>query len=206
MKQNPFERLPDTVEIDGAAVRIAPDFRVGVAIETELLTGEPDAAGLLTAFYPDGIPENVEAAAERMMQFYAHMDGGTSDGQASHSGARLYDFAQDADALMASFRQAYGIDLDMAPLHWWKFRRLMFGLPPETPFMQRVHYRAADITKLPKEQRKHYRKMKRLYALQAAPKKKMTAAERDAEMIARVRKRAEQVQRECEESQYENES
>lgn len=196
MKHNPFERLPDTVEIGGKPVRIDPDFRVGVAIETELLSDEPDVEGLLRAFYPDGIPADVEAAADRMIWFYAHTDeaGGDAGDTPRGGTARWYDFAQDADALMASFQQAYGIDLERDSLHWWKFRRLMFGLPGDTPFMQRVQYRVADLDKLPKEQRKHYRKMRRLYALKQPEKRhRMTAEERDAAMKARVRRRFEEA-------------
>ena len=196
MKHNPFERLPDTVEIGGKPVRIDPDFRVGVAIENELLSDEPDVEGLLRAFYPDGLPADVEAAADRMIWFYAHTDeAGNENGDMPRGGtARRYDFAQDADALMASFQQAYGIDLERDSLHWWKFRRLMFGLPGDTPFMQRVQYRVADLDKLPKEQRKHYRKMRRLYALKQPEKRhRMTAEERDAAMKVRVRRRFEEA-------------
>lgn len=196
MKHNPFEHLPDTVEIGGKPVRIDPDFRVGVTIENELLTDEPDVEGLLRAFYPDGIPADVEAAADRMIWFYAHTDeAGNEAGDTPHGGmARWYDFAQDADALMASFQQVYGIDLERDSLHWWKFRRLMFGLPGDTPFMQRVQYRVADLDKLPKEQRRHYRKMRRLYTLKQPEKRhRMTAEERDAAMKARVRRRFEEA-------------
>ena len=195
MRPNPFEQLPDTVEVGGARVRIDPDFRIGVAIETEMLTDAPDVDGLLCAFYPDGVPQDVEAAADRMIWFYAHTDeAGQDDETPSGSSARWYDFTQDADALLASFQQAYGIDLERDSLHWWKFRRLLFGLPPETPFMQRVHYRVADLDKLPKEQRRHYRKMRRLYALRQPERRKMTAAERDAAMKARVQRRFEEAQ------------
>lgn len=195
MRPNPFEQLPDTVEVGGARVRIDPDFRIGVAIETEMLTDAPDVDGLLRAFYPDGVPQDVEAAADRMIWFYAHTDeAGQDDETPRDSSARWYDFTQDADALLASFQQAYGIDLERDSLHWWKFRRLLFGLPPETPFMQRVHYRVADLDKLPKEQRRHYRKMRRLYALRQPERRKMTAAERDAAMKARVQRRFEEAQ------------
>lgn len=197
MKPNPFEILPDAVEVNGVLTPVCSDFRMGVAIENEMLSGEPDIAGLLAAFYPDGIPQDVEAAAERMLWFYAHtsgQDAENEDGETGGSAARLYDFAQDADALTASFQQAYGIALERDRLHWWKFRHLMFGLPQDTPFMQRVHYRAADIKKLPKEQRKHYRRMKRLYALKQPEKKhKVSAAEREAAMKERVQRRFEEA-------------
>lgn len=195
MHPNPFELLPETVEVSGVSVPVDPDFRVGAAIEIEMLSDQPDVAGMLAAFYPKGIPADVEAASERMIWFYAHADQTAQDGEENQgSTARLYDLTQDAGALLASFRQAYGIDLERERLHWWKFRRLMFGLPPDTPFMQRVYYRAADPAKLPKEQRKHYRKMKRLYALKQPERKhRLTAAERDAAMKARVQRRFEEA-------------
>lgn len=195
MKRNPFERLPESVDIDGKSVTIDADFRVGVAIETELLSNEPDVLGLLMAFYPDGIPADIEAAADRMIWFYAHTDSAENEDEDTTRGkpGRWYDFTQDADVLLASFQQAYGIDLEKDSLHWWKFRRLMFGLPNDTPFMQRVHYRVADIDKLPKEQRKHYRKMKRMYALKQPERRKMTAEEHNAAMKERVRKRFEEA-------------
>lgn len=198
MQPNPFEALPETVEVDGRTYRMNPDFRVGVAFETEMLSVEPDVAGLLALFYPEGVPENVQAAADKLLWFYTcPADKSTEESAgAAHTTARFYDFSQDVDALTASFRQAYGIDLEHDKLHWWKFRRLMFGLPPDTPFMQRVHYRTADINKLPKEQRKHYRKMKRLYALHQpeTPRGRHTAAERDNHMKEQLQKRFEQVQ------------
>lgn len=197
MKRNPFELLPDAVEVGGALVRIDSDFRVGVAIENEMLCAHPDIAGLLAAFYPNGIPSDMAAAAEKMLWFYANTENGEpEEGEALQIGAsgRWYDFTQDADVLMASFRQAYGIDLEKERIHWWKFRRLMFGLPQDTPFVQRVHYRIADINKLPREQRKHYRRMQRLYALKKTDaRSRMTASERDAAMKARVQRRFEEA-------------
>ena len=202
MKRNPFEALPDTVEVGGCVYRINADFRVGVALETEMHSADPDVAGLLALFYPEGIPEDVQAAADKLLWFYACPEGAQDDDDppAVQRSVRLYDFVQDADALAASFQQAYGIDLERDRLHWWKFRRLMFGLPPETPFMQRIHYRTADIAKLPKEQRKRYRRMKRLYALiqPETRRDRCTAAERDRQMKERLQKRFEQARRQTE--------
>lgn len=190
--------LPEAVVIDGRPVRINSDFRMGVAIETELLSDQPDILGLFKAFYPDGCPENVEEAANQMLGFYAHSDREEpgEKGEGENGGIkRWYDFSQDADALMASFQQAYHIDLDTVRIHWWKFRRLMFGLPVDTPFMQRVHYRTADITKLAKEERKRYRKMKRVYALQQPEiKKRITAKQREETMKERLQRRFKEAQ------------
>ena len=101
----------------------------------------------------------------------------------------------DADALTASFAQAYGIDLEHDLMHWWKFRRLMFGLPADTSFVQRIHIRSVDINKVDKSQKGYYRKMKKLYAIrQPEKKRKMTAEKRNEQMRQKVAKRFEEAQ------------
>lgn len=180
MQERPFELLPETVEIGGKAVRIDWDFRFGIAFECELLSDRPDYARLILDFYPDGIPQDVQAAVDRLFWFYRcgrPLEEGRGESKPSPRG---YDFRVDAEALLASFRTAYGIDLDTAHLHWWTFRRLMFGLPRDTPFMERVHYRVADVSGLSKRERKHYQKMRALYALDAGTQTQKTAAQRDA--------------------------
>lgn len=196
MRNNPFERLPTTVTVSGEKVTVNTDFRVGVSIETEMLQSSPDVEGLLQLFYMNDIPEDIEEAAKQMIEFYANYDENDDiENAAPVSKKRLYDFKQDADALTASFRQAYGIDLETDELHWWKFRRLMFGLPVDSPFMQRVQIRSVDINKVDKSQKKYYRRMKALYAIrQTDQKKRMSLEERDEMMKNRVRRRFEEAQ------------
>lgn len=196
MRHNPFERLPTTVTVFGEKVPVNTDFRVGVSIETEMLQSSPDVEGLLQLFYMNDIPEDVEEAAKQMIEFYAKYDENDDiENAAPVSKKRLYDFKQDADALTASFRQAYGIDLETDELHWWKFRRLMFGLPVDSPFMQRVQIRSVDINKVNKSQKKYYRRMKALYAIrQTDHKKRMSLEERDEMMKNRVHRRFQEAQ------------
>ena len=203
MKPNPFQALPDYVEIGGRRIDIDPDFRVGIAIETEALESEePDVAGLLTLFYRHDIPNDVAGAVSAMLDFFKGYDREKEQKVAGKSPGRWYDFGQDADVLLSSFLSAYGIDLSTASIHWWTFRRLMLNLPADSPFMQRVHYRTADLTKLPKSQRKHYKKMRALYAIhaKARPGQAMTAEERDAALLERVRRRFEEAQHHAEEN------
>ena len=200
MKPNPFQALPESVEIAGCHIPIDADFRVGVAIETEAMEENPDVVGLLKLFYKGEIPPDVEAAADRMVWFYAHHDGKeeTENAEDTKKGRRWYDFGQDADALLASFLDAYGIDLATARLHWWVFRRLMFNLPPETPFMKRVHYRTADLKKLSKSEQKHYKKMRTLYAIKRDAEPAMTVEEREAALKEKMRRRYEEARKQME--------
>lgn len=202
MKANPFQTLPDHVEIGGRRVTIDPDFRVGVAIEMEALESEePDVAGLLSLFYRQDIPADVAGAVQAMLDFFKGYDRLEERKKVGKSPGRWYDFAQDADVLLSSFLSAYGIDLSTASIHWWTFRRLMLNLPMDCPFMQRVHYRTADLSKLPKSQRKHYKKMRELYAIRTRVRSgpAMTAEERNAALLEKVQRRFEEAQRYAEE-------
>lgn len=191
MKPNPFQALPEAVEVAGRMFPIDPDFRVGIAIELEAGEPEPDAAGLLLQFYRGTIPEPAEAAAEEMIRFYAHQDGGEEPQNEGKPARRAYDFAQDADALQASFLDAYGVDLSTAKLHWWTFKRLLCNLPPETPFMKRMYYRTADTKGMSKSERKHVEKMRKLYALKKPSGPQQTAEEMEAAYKKKVWQRYE---------------
>lgn len=193
MKPNPFQALPETVEVGGRAVPINADFRVGVAIEQESAALEPDIVGLLAVFYCGNIPEPVEEAARKMIEFYSHSDAGEKKEGASGTSRRSYDFEQDADALLASFLDTYGIDLSTARIHWWTFKRLLCNLPPDCPFMRRIYYRTAETGKMSKSEREHVLKMRRLYALKAPERAEKSAEELDNDFKARVLRRYEEA-------------
>lgn len=177
MRANPFRALPDTVTVGGRAVPVDADFRAGVSIELESAAETPDIMGLLEAFYKGDIPRPYDEAAQKMIEFYSHTDskGGGESGESK----RAYDFEQDADALTASFLDAYGLDLSTARIHWWTFKRLLCNLPSETPFMRRLYYRTADVQKLSKSERKHVLKMRKLYALKDIKRAGKSAEELD---------------------------
>ena len=81
----------------------------------------------------------------------------------------------------------------MELVHWWQFRKLMFGLPSETPFAQRLHYRTADTSGMSKEQKKHYSKMKKLLAIREKACAGETLAQRDKRMLDYVEQRCAEV-------------
>lgn len=193
----PFAPLPEAVEVGGAVVPVDPDFRIFVALETAVLRREEaDIGVLLRRFYRNRPPEDLSAAVDRLLWFYRigkELRGDVPGGCAGSG--RCYDFEQDADALYTSFFQAYRIDLAAAQLHWWSFRRLMFALPPDTPFMQRVHYRTADISGLSQKERQRYAKLRERFALREAVGVRMTLAQRDAWMKEYVKRRFEEYRR-----------
>lgn len=199
MRTNPFRALPDHVEVNGKRVPIDPSFRVGVAIELEVLKEEkPDVAGLLSLFYLGSVPADVKAAVDAMLGFfrgYNQIDGEPKQGD-KKKGGRVYDFEQDAEAISSSFLTYYNIDLTKADLHWWEFRRLLFNLPHESNFMQRIMYRTADLNKLDRTRRKHFKRMREIYAIKDTVdrKKHMTVEERDAELLAQINRRYQEAE------------
>lgn len=189
-----FDRPPETVEVGGRIYPINTDFRAGIALETAVLHGEIDTAGLLKLYYPSGVPTDVEGAVDAMLWLYRCGAKDEQGGGARNPTAvRAYDFEQDADSIYAAFRAAYGIDLESARLHWWTFRRLLRGLPEDCEFMRRVMVRTADLSSLGKEQRKAIQKLRNKYALRPCGRRQ-TLADRNAAMLEYAAKRLEAAQ------------
>lgn len=192
----PFQPFPESVEIDGEQFPVNSDFRFFVALETEIhANSEPDVAMMLFQFYLGNIPHNIEAAVERMIWFYkSYQPDVESEQEGGRNRGKWYDFTQDADVLLTSFLISYNLDLHKANIHWWEFRRLMLNLPHNTPFMERVGYRTADLSKMSKEMRKYYKKMRSRYAIKNKYGPSATAEEMDNAFLERVRKRYEEAQ------------
>lgn len=189
----PFDRPPEVIDVGGRMCPINSGFRAGVAFEVALLDGEADVKRLLEIWYPS-IPGDIGAAVDAALRFYRLGQPPPEETAGSAAGLRkqerAYDFEQDADVLLSSFWQAYNIDLATAQLHWWTFRRLMFGLPEESGFIRRVHYRTADLSDMPKSQRRQYERMRKLYALKrGSAEERLTLAERNRRMQDYVARR-----------------
>lgn len=180
----PFEHPPEAVWVGGGQVAIDSDFRLFVAFETAVLREDQNApAELLARFYLGEVPSNL-AAVNAFLNFYRCGDRERSEsGPPSQQSRRCYDFEQDTEVLYCSFLEAYHIDLYADRLHWWNFRKLMFGLPADTPFMTRLHYRTADTSGMSRGEKKRYAELKKKFAIQGKPgSSPMTLAERDAWM------------------------
>lgn len=165
--------LPDIVSVAGARYPIRTDFRV--SIEFELLVQNRDVQEkdkilqALRLYYPQP-PKDIKEACEKLIWFYRcgkeETEQDDSDTEPADS-RRVYDFGYDSDYIYAAFLEQYGVDLaDVKHLHWWKFRAMFWGLSEDCEFVKIMGYRGMKIpSKMPKEQKAFYRKMKRIYAL-----------------------------------------
>lgn len=83
---------------------------------------------------------------------------------------KLMDFEADAEFIYASFRQAYGMNLEKEKgrLQWQRFCELLDGLPDGTKLREVMRIRAMDIpepTKYNQKERQNIMELKAYYAL-----------------------------------------
>ena len=107
-------------------------------------------------------------------------------------GPRVLDFRQDAELILAAFRQAYGIDLfrEHGSLHWLEFLALLSGIPQGTRLAEVMEIRACKVppvTKNNHEQIKALMKAKAKYAI------RMSEEERQAQWQAGLQNLAKQM-------------
>ena len=161
--------LPEHVLIHEKAYQINTDFRVSIRFEVMMnesdLSSTEKAVRALQLYYP-AVPEDLGMAVEKIIWFYRC---GKEEKQQSGKGkTRLesdYSFAYDDEYIYAAFMAQYGIDLTQTDMHWWRFRAL-FRSFMDCRFEKIREYRSIKITsKMSKEQRDFYSKMKELYKL-----------------------------------------
>lgn len=179
-----LDGLPEEVEIAGQKVPISTDFRTGVLFEEALLDPQLDNLDKLQtalSLYFPGVRfdvDTVEEAFRALVWFYRcgsdpeETTEAAADEDAEESGPPEdppFSYEYDADYIYGAFMQAYGLDLACTTLHWWQFRALFRSLPEDTQLVKIIGYRTMKLpAKMPKEQRQHYERLKRIYALPAS--------------------------------------
>lgn len=185
------DSLPGTVDIGGRKYPINTDFRVGIKLEESELRTESDIYNLLTLYFGDIFPSDIRGAIEAVRWFYACGDiPDKKDGQKDNP--PKYSFKVDSGVILADFWQYYNIDLTQEGLHWWVFRALLFGLPQESEFKQRIYYRgltASDMKGMSQKERRRIAKIKDVIRIEVQDMEKITLQERNAQMIAYIQKR-----------------
>lgn len=132
-----------------------------------------ETAYRLLAAEPREIPLN-----EMATFVTAALDLIVENDSSADSGERVIDFNQDANAIYASFLQAYGIDLieERGRLDWRKFVALLAGLPEQTQMAQIIKIRTAEIPPINKHNRNE---VQALTAAKARVRIKKTETEKE---------------------------
>ena len=155
---------PDAVLVSGEIYPIRTDYRAGIAYSMAAMDGTLTPQVVLDIWDPGPKPDDFAAAQNAANAFYRRSEE-TLSGDKSGSSCVPYSFLADDGAILAAFQRAYGIDLSMASMHWWRFMALLEGLVTHT-FEDRVRYRVTDPGKIKdKATREHHQKMRRIYQL-----------------------------------------
>ena len=193
-----FNGYPDSVSVCGTKHPVNTDFRI--MCRFELAIQKSDTAEITSAvsdFFIGDIPPDIDSAVTAVLEFYLcgkQAEGGKSSGK---NGKRCYDYNEDWKYFIAAFRQQYGIDLNIAQLHWWEFSALFAGLTDDTELVKIMQIRCTDLKGISdKKERDRIKKLQERYALKQYRRKHYkTAEERDRAMIEAAKKRIAEAER-----------
>lgn len=142
------DRLPTTLEADGVVLPILTDFRRWILV-TEIFSAAWDPVTAvrcaLEAVAPGTPWQTVREHLPALVKAMGHFASGGKSGSVG-GGEPVLDFSVDGEMIVASFWQAYGVDLTRCRMHWWKFLALLRHLPPESELMRVIRLRACDLS------------------------------------------------------------
>ena len=131
-----YERLPDSVIVNGKKVRLDLEYRnvlkmLDILEQDDLM---PDAREWLAMKCICKKPVKGMKPVIMKMLF-----------PKSESHERITDMAQDADLIRGAFRQTYGINLFKEKLHWFEFCCLLSCIPEGTRYSDVLSIRARPM-------------------------------------------------------------
>ena len=167
--------LSDTVPVSGTEYLARTDFRV--ILEIFVMLDDPDLSdadkteALLRMFYSER-PPDAEAALRAFTDFVdprrAASPLGRHGSQGKKSSARLIDWQQDFDLMVAPINHILGFECRAAEyLHWRTFLSAYLEIPPESVFARvlRIREKLRTGKKLEKYERTWYNKNRDLVHL-----------------------------------------
>ena len=174
-----MDDLPCTVIVANVRIPINTDYRTGILFEQTLsdltIPDDEKLDTVLQLYYGDAVftllddMNKVQEALNGIMWFYrcGADETARSETEGDASGKDPpFSYEHDAGYIYAAFLEAYKIDLTENRLHWWQFRALFLGLPETVLFCKIMGYRTMEIpAKMPKEKKKFYQRMKRIYKI-----------------------------------------
>ena len=175
-----YERLPDSVTVNGRKIKLDLDFRNVLRmmdiLQTDDLTSEAREWLALRCICRHPRKGMLEAVKSLLFVPNEHKARG-----------RVMDFVQDADLIRAAFEQAYGIDLTKDRIHWLRFLYLLAGLPENTRLSEVISIRSRPIPEPTKYNQKEIQALieaKTAVALRMSEEERMSRYRRDVLGVA----------------------
>jgi len=177
-----FERLPDSITVDGKRYKCNFDFR-NVLKMLEIMQRDdilPDARDYLCARCC------VKNAPKNAAKVYSVLCSTLFPNAPETGGKRLTSYEQDAGLIRTAFRQVYGIDLFRDSLHWFEFVELLQYLPDGCRYEETIGIRARPMpaaTKYNQKEREWLMKAKQSVALHLNEKEQERKYETDVSNV-----------------------
>jgi hypothetical protein len=136
-----FERLPDSITVEGKRYKCDFDFRnvlrmLDIMQRTDIM---PDARDYLCArCCVKNAPKNAAKVYDALCSILFVQTPETG-------GKHITSYEQDAGLIRAAFRQVYGIDLYRQKLHWFEFTALLSCIPEGNRYGDVLSIRARPI-------------------------------------------------------------
>jgi hypothetical protein len=176
-----FERLPDSITVDGKRYKCNFDFR-NVLKMLDIMQRDdiyPDARDYLCARCVCNAPKNAGNVYRALCDVLFE--------KTPETGAkRITSYEQDAGLIRSAFRQVYGIDLYRDKLHWFEFRELLQYLPEGNRYEETIGIRARPMpspTKYNQKEREWLLKAKQQVALHLTDREQAVKYENDVSKV-----------------------
>lgn len=165
------ENLPQKIKIKNTIYNINFDYKTIINIllafeDTELTRSEQTYIMLKNLYKGEISKEDTQEAIEKAIKF---IDGGKIEepDNLNQKEKRIYSFKKDGNYIFSGISQTHNIDLsEKNNLHWWVFLAFFMDMSPNCTFGELVYYRKRkNENKLTKEEKEHYKKIKKLVDL-----------------------------------------
>ena len=146
------DSLPDSIELDGRRLEIYTDTMTALQCLTMIDDEDIPEAIRVSCVIEATIKESGEITPSMYVDAFSailrFLKGYNVEGR--RSSEQLLSYSQDHALIVASFRQAYGMDIeDIQKTHWWEFQALLSGLPEDTRLSQVIALRGREIPEGP---------------------------------------------------------
>lgn len=161
------EKLPEYIVVNGEKCHIKTGFRNWIVYE--IIVGNPNLTdeqkiALVLPLCLKKLPSSIETAVKACNEFYCGSREKKMEQVENQS--PLYSFLFDAELIYAAFMSQYGIDLNKADMHWFKFRALFKGLSSNNRIFEVMKVRAANLNDIKDvEQRRRVRELKKVWKI-----------------------------------------
>ena len=178
-----YEKLPDSVTVNGKKIRLDLDFRNVLrmldVMRTEYMMPEAREYLALKCICKRPKPGMMDSVNALLFP--------KPENKNEHQ--RITDFEQDADLIRAAFMQEYGINLYRDKLHWFEFMALMAGLPHGSRYTEILSIRARPLPALTKynaDERNWLISAKAEYAIKTDEREQARNYERNVHQIGQA--------------------